>query len=498
MPPVSAVALDSDCSRKCHTAAKNPIVFESKPRGSDVNNSARAILFATTLLASGSALSAPTLLAVGSLTGSSAGANADLSGLTGNLENGVPADLLGGMGSGLAWAGGNTFLAAPDRGPNAVSYNSAIDDTASYIARYQTVTMSLTPGGGGSTPFTLTPIVTATTLLSSPTALNYGTGAGLGTKIDHSTPIGSGAPSQNTANHFFFTGRSDNFGAGNSGNPANARLDPEGIRVSADGKSVFVSDEYGPYVYQFDRATGQRLRAYKLPDELNVSQLSPVGATEINASKNPAGNTSGRVANKGMEGLAITPDGKTLVGAMQAALIQERDYQVGATNPNGKIIRLVTIDVATGATKQFAYKLTTGSGVSEITAINDHEFLVDERDGSGLGNGDSTGANGKVFYKIDITGATDISGMTEAQIAAVTPLTKTATVNFVSLLNANGITSNRIPAKIEGLAFGDDLFVNGVRMHTLWVANDNDFLSTATLSSGTVVPNPSEFFVIMN
>jgi hypothetical protein len=70
-----------------------------------------------------------------------------LSGLTGALENGLPVNVLGGIGSALAWAGYNTFLAAVDRGPNATAYNSAVDDTTSYIARYQTVTMSLTPSG---------------------------------------------------------------------------------------------------------------------------------------------------------------------------------------------------------------------------------------------------------------------------------------------------------------------------------------------------------------
>jgi hypothetical protein len=116
----------------------------------------------------------------------------------------------------------------------------------------------------------------------------------------------------------FFTGRSDNFDpAKNSGNPANARLDPESIRVSNDGTSVFISDEYGPYVYQFNRFTGVRIRSFKLPDEFFVTTLSPVGANEISL------NSIGRTANKGMEGLAITPDGRTLVGIMQNALIQD-------------------------------------------------------------------------------------------------------------------------------------------------------------------------------
>ena len=58
------------------------------------------------------------LIAIGTLNGSSAGVNKDLSGLTGLLENGIAGNFLGGIGSGLAYAGGNTFIATPDRGPN--------------------------------------------------------------------------------------------------------------------------------------------------------------------------------------------------------------------------------------------------------------------------------------------------------------------------------------------------------------------------------------------
>lgn len=415
------------------------------------------------------------LIAVGSLTGSSAGSWADLSGLNGKLENGVAANLLGGLGSGLAWAGGNTFLAAPDRGPNAVPYNSSVDDTTSYIARFQTVTLNLTASASGSLPYTLTPTLTATTLLSSPVnasspALNYG------------NAVGSGAPAINTPTLNYFTGRSDNFGSGSSSNSLNARLDPEGIRVSNDGKSVFISDEYGPYVYQFDRASGQRINSFTLPSNLAVSNLSSVGATEI------SGNTVGRVANKGMEGLAITPDGKTLVGIMQAPLEQD----------GKKALRIVTIDIATGTTHEYGYKLTNGSGVSEIVAINDHEFLVDERDGSGLGNGDSAAV--KQLFKIDITGATDIKGLSSltTSSAGVTFVSKGTApfLDIVQKLNAAGITSDRIPAKIEGVAFGQDIIKDGITYHTIYVANDNDFLSTATLADkSTVVANPNNVYV---
>ena len=353
----------------------------------------------------------------------------------------------------------------PDRGPNATPYNSNVDDTVSYISRFQTLNMALTPNALGSTlPFTLTPTLTQTTLLSSNTPLNYGSGQGLG--------LGSGAPTQNTASTFYFTGRSDNFVSGSSGNATNARFDPEGVRVSPDGKSVFISDEYGPYVRQFDRTTGQQIKSFTLPANLDVSNLSPNGATEI------SGNTSGRVANKGMEGLAITPDGKTLVGIMQAPLIQ--DAAISASN---KLVRIVTIDVATGATKEFGYKLTTGSGVSEIVAINDHQFLVDERDGKGLGDGST--AVVKQFFKIDTTNAVDITGLTGAAAAAAAIVKTTPPV--LDLVQALNIPGNQIPAKIEGLAFGPDVTLNNVNLHTLFVANDNDFLPDTS--------GPNQFYV---
>ncbi|HEX5229599.1 MAG TPA: esterase-like activity of phytase family protein, partial [Bryobacteraceae bacterium] len=230
----------------------------------------------------------PTLLAVGTLDSTRAGSFSDLSGLNYPLENGVKANELGGLGSGLAYAGGYTFLALPDRGPNAKSFDSAIDDTVSYINRFHTITMDLEPNRSGSgLPYNLKPTMRATTLLWSLTPLVYGTGDGLG--------VSSGAPKLNNFLQHFFTGRSDNFDPSqNSGDPKDARFDTESIRVSNDGLSVFISDEYGPYIYQFSRLTGVRLRSFQLPSMFYVSNLSPVGSTEI------SGNTSGRTANKGM------------------------------------------------------------------------------------------------------------------------------------------------------------------------------------------------------
>lgn len=420
------------------------------------------------------------LVAIGRLDGKGSDKSSKTAGL---LENGVPGNLLGGLGSGLAFAGGNKFIAVPDRGPNAVAYDSAIDDTTSYIARFQTLKLALQPSASGAAlPLMLAPLLRDTTLLFDASPLVYGSGAGLG--------VGSGAPALNDKKHYYFTGRSDNFSpSAPSTSPSNARFDPESVRVSRDGEHLYVSDEYGPYIYEFDRGTGRRVRSFVLPPEFAISTLSPQGAVEI------ASNTAGRVTNKGMEGLAITPDGKTLIGAMQSPLLQD-----GGTS--GRFVRLIEIDIATGATSQFSYELTnigTPSKpkyptVSDILAVNDHELLVDERDGKGLG--DNSTAVYKHVYHIDLTGAVEVSGIHGDANLAGTSVSKTDFLDLVATLNAHGIASNDIPAKLEGLAFGPDVKVAGTRKHTLFISNDNDFVGTVVDSNHPAgIDNPNQFFV---
>jgi len=193
-----------------------------------------------------------------------------------------------------------------------------------------------------------------------------------------------------------------------------------------------------------------------------------------------------------MEGLAMTPDGNTLVGIIQAALIQDANQGGAAAN----LLRIVAIDVASGTTHEYAYLLTTGSGVSEILAINNHEFLVDERDGrgrEGANDGSSNDARVKQLFKIDLENAHDVSNE-DGLTAATHAVSKTLFLDVKAVLVANGIAANRIPAKIEGIAFGPDVRVdNRTRLHTLWISNDNDFLLQT--NDMPPVPNPNQFFV---
>ncbi len=69
--------------------------------------------------------------------------------------------------------------------------------------------------------------------------------------------------------------------------------------------------------------------------------------------------------------------------------------------------------------------------------------------------------------------------------AATNAVSKTLFLDLVNLLNGapNSIPKSQIPAKIEGMAIGQDVLVNSVLTHTLWISNDNDFVS------GTAGPN---------
>ena len=110
--------------------------------------------------------------------------------------------------------------------------------------------------------------------------------------------------------------------------------DPEGLVAAADG-TFWVSDEYGPFITHFDR-TGRQ-----------IGRLSPFDRSLPRELAN-------RLANRGMEGLTITPNGKMLVGIMQSALLQT---DLGPKPANVAPIRIVTIDLTNYVMHEYLYLL---------------------------------------------------------------------------------------------------------------------------------------------
>ncbi|WP_321277403.1 esterase-like activity of phytase family protein [Thiomicrorhabdus indica] len=171
-------------------------------------------------------------------------------------------------------------------------------------------------------------------------------------------------------------------------------LDGEGLVALSDG-TFWVSDEYGPHIVHFD-ADGKEIgRINAFNDSRNTFQL-------------PA-EFGNRRANRGMEGLAITPDEKTLVGIIQSTM-----YNPSSAVKDLDITRIVTINLDDGTVGQYLYKQDkTQNSNSEIVALSNTEFLVLERDGAFLygGPNGAEAANPeaqKKVFRIDISNATNL------------------------------------------------------------------------------------------
>jgi hypothetical protein len=229
--------------------------------------------------------------------------------------------------------------------------------------------------------------------------------------------------------------------------------DPEGIRSLGDA-GVVISDEYGPYIDQFSN-DGKHLRNFALPTSFQLSEKF-----------NPAF-TQGAFSNRGLEGIALSPDGKTIVGAMQGPLVQ--DGRIEKNKCLGVWTRWIVIDSASGKSKQWAYKLDDEStGISEVLWADTNRFLVLERDSNA---GDK--AKTKRIYLADASGATDItqaSSMRQGPPEGTVVIRKTL---LIDLLNpAYGFSGSNAPEKPEGITWGPKL-PDGRRL--LMLCFDNDF-----------------------
>lgn len=277
-------------------------------------------------------------------------------------------------------------------------------------------------------------------------------------------------------------------------------FDPEGFVIARNG-NFLVSDEYGPSVYEFKRVTTRSgetearfVRAYTTPANLLPTQAD--GA--LNFVDGRPTIATGRQDNRGFEGLTVSPDGSKAYAILQDALVNEGNPD-GRRSPN---TRIVEFDTATGlATAQYVYTLESladinarvptapfganaqgrNIGVSAIIALGDNKFLVIERDNRGVGVDDPTGATpvaSKRVYEIDLTGATDVSGVslagTNTLPTGVTPVSKVLRVDLQAQLAAAGLP---ILEKFEGLAVGPQL-LDGT--YALLVGTDNDFSVTQT------------------
>ena len=291
-------------------------------------------------------------------------------------------------------------------------------------------------------------------------------------------------------------------------------LDAEGIIVNADG-SFWVSDEYGPYLWRF-AADGKLLSAIRPPEAL-VGKRN--GADSFSSNNSPAGQpapspanpVTGRQNNQGLEGLSVSPDGRTLFALLQSATRQ--DGGTGGTSATRFNTRLLAYDISGPAPVlrgHYVVQLPTfTSGTttlvaaqSEMLALNNTQFLVLARD-----SGNGRGLNPTSLYRnvlvYDVASATNLVG-TEFETAGrpvapngvldpgIRPAARSEFLNLnvssdlarFGLKNGPTDDANNLSEKWEALALMPALDPFAPDDYFLFIGNDNDFQTTNGFHDG--------------
>jgi hypothetical protein len=391
-----------------------------------------------------------------------------------------------------------TFYMQPDRG-----YNNP--GTTNWRARFFTLAITFNPSLLGGTAQNQVGITVAdTTLLTEAngtpfTALDTAAGtAGVRPATATLPPMPQG-----------FNGR--------------LSIDAEGIARLPDG-SFYISDEYGPYIYKFS-AAGVLQSAIRPP----AAFIPQRNGADSFASNNPAPNqpapvpvdpTVGRQNNQGLEGLSLSPDGKTLFALLQSATRQ--DGGTGSASTTRFNTRLLAYDI-TGAAPvlkgEYVFQLPTtktAAGAtlvcaqSEMLAINNTQFLVLARD-AGFGHTYPIPTSTyRTILVYDITGATNIAGTKFDDPAnpispngvldpSIKPAARSEFINIndsaqlakFGLHNGPTDDNNNLYEKWEAMTLVPALDPGAPNDYFLFVGNDNDFITQSGLQDGIAYAHPS-------
>jgi hypothetical protein len=264
-------------------------------------------------------------------------------------------------------------------------------------------------------------------------------------------------------------------------------VDAESIVPMADG-TFWVSEENGPSLLHID-ADGKILR-----------RIVPQGTEgDFKGAHYPVDGglpavLATRFLNRGLESLAITPDGRRFATIIQNPLANPD----ADTYKASKNARLWTLDPATlQVTGEYVYTLDDPQSfrldpskkqsdprISEMMGLGADRFLVLERtDGT------------TKLYEISLAGATDIHGTawdelkTAPSLEATRDLATAKIVPVAKTLRFDSADHPEVPVKIEGLALTGD--------GSLLMINDSDFGITgevtrpAVLKGSAIVADPA-------
>ena len=267
-----------------------------------------------------------------------------------------------------------------------------------------------------------------------------------------------------------------------------ADFDTESFRRVSDG-TYWVGDEFGPFLLHVGR-NGELLDSpIALPNFLAIGKLNFVKSPDNPEFANLPDDTA-RIAaanlngSKGFEGLALNSSGTKLYAMLEGTLKddivrssslasgnakRERSLLVSAERTRSRLL-INEFDLATKqyTGKVFSYQLENPSyAIGDLTAINDNEFIVIERDNN---QGDpnnpafKTPAQFKCLYKINITNL-DKHGFVKKELL----------VDLLKISDQRGIGGNVTKNGIFTFPFVTIENVLPIDARTLLVINDNNY-----------------------
>lgn len=247
-------------------------------------------------------------------------------------------------------------------------------------------------------------------------------------------------------------------------NPKGIVPDLESIRFDPNDNSIWYTSEgdrnlgFNPSIYQAT-LKGKYLSSLPIPN-----------AFQMNSSADAASQQGFR-NNLALEGSSFTPDGNYYFTSMEAALYQDGDI---STVDAGSYSRITKYNRSGDIIAQYVYPIdaiparpgagkSADNGVSEMLAVNDHQFLILER--SGVQADDGSYSNYIRIYEADIAQATNVNNVDSLKTGQFTPATKKL------ILNLNTLNLPKLD-NVEGMAWGPKL-QNG--HDSLVLVSDNNF-----------------------
>ncbi len=277
-------------------------------------------------------------------------------------------------------------------------------------------------------------------------------------------------------------------------------LDPESMVVTPDG-SFWISEEFGPFLLHV-AADGRLLEP-------------PVPVPGVRSPQNPSLDLAGGprperptlAASRGFEGLAISPDGGSLYALLEGAVTGDEPqdlriyvYRLATRSFDDDVLRLrleapaQQIDLSQlvdpRGRRVYPDAVAPPAGplaIGELKAVNDHQFLLIERDN--LGDDERAPRFKKVFL-LDAAGAAERAGYLE----------KSLLLDLLAVPDPQGIGGD---GDFFQLPFYTLESVYPVDERTLLVASDNNFpgsngraRSRSQDRRGPLAADPSELVLV--